>query len=108
MPWNASDSETPTRSPDNSNKENEMGSLKAEELVREFHYNGVLIPDPGPELTVDWVRDLPTPNFPEMATASISGPEATGSVLCYAFTLHGAFEALSRLGRLLGPGLHLL
>jgi PRTRC genetic system protein C len=63
-----------------------MASLKAEPLVREFHYNGIRIPDPGPELTVDQVRDLLTPNYPEIATASVSGPEATGSVLRYTFS----------------------
>jgi PRTRC genetic system protein C len=35
-----------------------MSSLKTEVLLREFHYNGIRIPDPGPELTVDQVRDL--------------------------------------------------
>jgi PRTRC genetic system protein C len=34
-----------------------MSNLKAEALLREFHYNGVRIPDPGPELTVEQVRD---------------------------------------------------
>ena len=63
-----------------------MGGLKAEALLREFHYNGIRIPDPGPELTVDQVRDLLTPNYPEIATASVSGPEATGSVLRYIFS----------------------
>ena len=63
-----------------------MGSLKAEALVREFHYNGVRIPDPGPELTLDQVRGLLTPNFPEIATASVSGPEETGSVHRYTFS----------------------
>jgi PRTRC genetic system protein C len=29
-----------------------MSSLKKELLLREFQYNGVRIPDPGPELTV--------------------------------------------------------
>jgi len=61
-------------------------SLKADVLVREFQYNGIRIPDPGPELTVDQVRDLLTPNYPEIATASVSGPEATGSVLRYTFS----------------------
>ena len=28
-----------------------MSSLKTEVLLREFHYNGVRIPDPGPELS---------------------------------------------------------
>ena len=62
-----------------------MSNLKAAALLREFHYNGVRIPDPGPELTVEQVRDLLTPNYPEIATASVSGPEATGSVLRYTF-----------------------
>ncbi|MGF7183827.1 PRTRC system protein C [Tunturiibacter psychrotolerans] len=63
-----------------------MTSLKTEVLSREFHYNGVRIPDPGPELTVEQVRDLLTPNYPEIATASVSGPEDTGSVLRYTFS----------------------
>ena len=63
-----------------------MSQLKAEVMLREFHYNGVRIPDPGPDLTVDQVRDLLTPSYPEIATASVSGPEATGSVLRYTFS----------------------
>jgi PRTRC genetic system protein C len=46
----------------------------------------IRIPDPGPDLTIDQVRDLLTPNYPEIATASVSGPEATGSVLRYTFS----------------------
>ena len=63
-----------------------MSNLNAEALLREFHYNGVRIPDPGPELTVEQVRDLLSPQFPEIATASVSGPEATGSALRYTFS----------------------
>ena len=62
-----------------------MSSLKAEVLLREFQYNGVRISDPGPQLTVDQVRDLLTPAYPEIATASLTGPEDTGSVLRYTF-----------------------
>ncbi len=62
-----------------------MSSLKTEVLLREFLYNGVRIPDPGPELTVDQVRDLLTPAYPEIATASVTGPEDTGSTLRYTF-----------------------
>ena len=64
----------------------EVTSLKADVLMREFHYNGIRIPDPGPNLTIDQVRDLLKPNYPEIATASVSGPEATGSVLRYTFS----------------------
>ena len=63
-----------------------MSSLKAEALLREFQYNGVRIPDPDPELTVDQVRDLLTPAYPEIATASVNGPEDTGSALRYTFS----------------------
>ena len=63
-----------------------MASLKTEVLLREFHYNSMRIPDPGPDLTVDQVRDLLTPNYPEIATASVTGPEDTGSVLRYTFS----------------------
>jgi PRTRC genetic system protein C len=63
-----------------------MSNLKAEALLREFFYNGVRIPDPGPELTVEQVRDLLTPNYPEIATATVYGPEATGTVLRYTFS----------------------
>lgn len=63
-----------------------MSTLKAEALVREFHYNGIRIPDPGPDLSVEQVRDLLTPNYPEIATASVTGPEATGAALRYTFS----------------------
>jgi PRTRC genetic system protein C len=63
-----------------------MSNLKTEALLREFYYNGVRIPDPGPELSVEQVRDLLTPNYPEIATASVSGPEVTGSALRYTFS----------------------
>ncbi len=59
--------------------------LKTEVLLREFYYNGVRIPDPGPEMTVEQVRDLLTPTYPDMATASLSGPEDMGTVLRYTF-----------------------
>jgi len=64
-----------------------MSTLNAEALVREFHYNRIRIPDPSPDLSVEQVRDLLTPNCLEIATASLSGPEATGTVFRYTFTL---------------------
>jgi PRTRC genetic system protein C len=63
-----------------------MSSLKTQVLLREFYYSGVRIPDPGPELTVEQVRDLLTPTYPEIATASVTGPEDTGSALRYNFS----------------------
>ena len=63
-----------------------MASLKTTALLREFYYNGVRVPDPGPDLTVEQVRDLLTPNYPEIATATLTGPEDTGSALRYTFS----------------------
>lgn len=61
-------------------------TLKAESLLREFLYDGIRIPDPGPALSVEQVRDLLTPRYPEIATAAISGPEATGTTMRYTFS----------------------
>ena len=63
-----------------------MATLKAEILLREFHYNGIRIPDPAPQMSVEQVRDLLTPQFPEIATATLTGPEDTGTTLRYTFS----------------------
>ena len=61
-------------------------SLTTTPLHREFFYNGTRIPDPGPNLTVEQVRELLTPTFPEIATAIFTGPEDTGTALRYTFS----------------------
>ncbi len=63
-----------------------MATLKTEVLLREFYFNGVRIPDPGPEMTVEQVRELLTPTYPEIATATLTGPEVTGSAMRYTFS----------------------
>lgn len=60
-------------------------TLKTSVLLREFFFNGVRIPDPAPNMTVDEVRDFLTPSYPEIATATLTGPDATGSALRYTF-----------------------
>jgi PRTRC genetic system protein C len=60
-------------------------ALKPQILLREFYFNGVRIPDPSPEMSVDEVRDFLTPTYPEIATATMTGPDATGSALRYTF-----------------------
>ena len=62
-----------------------MSSLKVETLEREFFYNGTRIPDPAPTLSLEQVRELLTPTWPEIATATLDGPEDTGSTLRYTF-----------------------
>lgn len=63
-----------------------MATLKTEVLLREFYFNGVRIPDPGPEMTVEQVRELLTPTYPEISTATLTGPEATDSTMRYTFS----------------------
>jgi len=63
-----------------------MAKLQAEVLLREFNYNGVRIPDPAPQMSVEQVRDLLTPSYPEIATATLTGPEDTGITLRYTFS----------------------
>jgi PRTRC genetic system protein C len=63
-----------------------MSSLTVNALHREFFYNGTRIPDPAPSLTVEQVRELLTPSYPEIATATLEGPEDTGGSLRYTFS----------------------
>jgi PRTRC genetic system protein C len=63
-----------------------MAKLQAQILLREFHYNGVRIPDPAPQMSVEEVRDLLVPSYPELATAILTGPEDTGTTLRYTFS----------------------
>ena len=54
-------------------------------LVRAFAYNGVALPDPGPALPVEQVRDVYSATYPEIVTASIEGPEIKGGKQVYTF-----------------------
>ena len=61
-------------------------TLQVSALLREFFYNGSRIPDPDPKMDVEQVRELLTPSYPEIATATMTGPEDTGSALRYTFS----------------------
>jgi PRTRC genetic system protein C len=61
-------------------------TLEASALPREFVFNGSRIPDPDPHMNIDQVRDLLTPSYPEIATATMTGPEDTGTSLRYSFS----------------------
>jgi PRTRC genetic system protein C len=63
-----------------------MATLKVESLSREFYFNGTRIPDPAPQMTAEEIRDLLTPSYPEIATATLTGPEDTGTALRYSFS----------------------
>jgi PRTRC genetic system protein C len=61
-------------------------TLKTSSLPREFVFNGSRIPDPDPQMSIDQVRDLLTLSYPEIATATMTGPEDTGTSLRYSFS----------------------
>ena len=55
-------------------------------LSRVFEFNGVRLPDPDPKLTVEEVRSLYSHQYPDIATAAVTGPETVGDKLVYRFT----------------------
>ena len=61
-------------------------TLKVSSIPREFVFQGSRIPDPDPKMDVEQVRDLLTPSYPEIATATMTGPEDTGTALRYTFS----------------------
>ena len=54
-------------------------------VTREFNFNGVKIPDPDKALSPEEVRSVLATMYPDIATASITGPEAVGDKLRYNF-----------------------
>jgi PRTRC genetic system protein C len=54
-------------------------------VTREFSFNGVRLPDPDPKLSPEQVRSVLATMYPDIATASITGPEAVGDKLRYNF-----------------------
>lgn len=60
-------------------------TITVQKLLRSFAYNGIALPDPGPELTTEQVRDVYSATYPEITTASIEGPEQKGDRLVYTF-----------------------
>ena len=52
-------------------------------VTREFNFNGVKIPDLDKTLSPEEVRSVLATMYPDIATASITGPEAVGDKLRY-------------------------
>jgi len=59
--------------------------IEGRPLERSFTYNGLRLPDPDPRMTPEKVRMLYSNQYPELATAAISGPEPSGEKLQYSF-----------------------
>ena len=54
-------------------------------MLRVFSFNGLKLPDPDPKLSVDEVRGVFAHAYPEIATATVTGPEPVGDTLKYTF-----------------------
>jgi len=59
--------------------------MQASVVDREFTWNGVRIPDPGRHLAPEEVRAVLATMYPDIATATINGPEPVGNKLVYRF-----------------------
>ena len=60
--------------------------MTIETMEREFRYDNLRLPDPNKKLSIDEVRTAFSATYPEIATASVTGPEAVGNKLVYYFT----------------------
>jgi PRTRC genetic system protein C len=59
--------------------------MQAKAMRREFSFQGLKLPDPDPKMTVEDVRGGFAMQYPKFATVAISGPEAVGDTMNYAF-----------------------
>lgn len=55
-------------------------------LSREFFYSSIRLADPDRRLSPEEVRNFFSAQYPEIVTATITGPEAVGDKLRYTFT----------------------
>ena len=54
-------------------------------MTRVFQFQGMRLPDPNPEMSVEEVKALYAAQYPELATAIVNGPEAAGDKMRYTF-----------------------
>ncbi len=59
--------------------------LQASPLKRSFAFLGMKLPDPNPKLNAEEVRSFYSAQYPDLATASITGPEAVCDKLIFCF-----------------------
>ena len=60
-------------------------ALTVTKMIRVFQFNGIRMPDPNPEMSVDNVNALYSAQYPELTTAVDNAPEAVGDKLRYTF-----------------------
>ena len=60
--------------------------MESHPLSRHFEFNGIRLPDISPSLSVEEIRGLYSQQYPEIATAAVTGPEQVGDKLVYRFS----------------------
>ena len=60
--------------------------IKVDALERSFTFQGIRLPDPNPDFSIEQVRDMYVATYPELATAAIEGPSPIDGRLEYSFT----------------------
>ena len=59
--------------------------MKTTPMRREFSFQSLKSPDPNPQMSIEDVRGVLAMQYPELATAAITGPEVIGDTLRYTF-----------------------
>ncbi len=60
--------------------------MESRVLERVFEFNGLRLPEVSPKLSPEEIRTLYSQQYPDIAAATITGPEAVGDKLVYRFT----------------------
>ena len=60
-------------------------ALTVTKMTRVFQFQGIRLPDPNPEMSVEEVKALYAAQYPELATVVVNGPEASGDKMRYTF-----------------------
>lgn len=60
-------------------------TIEIQTLVRTFSFNGVNLPDPGPDFSPAEVKDVYVNMYPDLSTAVLQEPEITGDRAVYKF-----------------------
>jgi PRTRC genetic system protein C len=53
--------------------------MKAEAIIREFKFGSITLPDPGPAMTDEQVKDHYSTAYPALTTATVGGEEYSGA-----------------------------
>lgn len=60
-------------------------TIQIQTLIRTFSFNGVNLPDPGPDFTPEEVKDVYVNMYPDLSTAVLSEPEISGDKVSYKY-----------------------